>query len=319
VRGSVGTGFRAPSLIELFQPFQFGATGNQYDDPRRCASTGSPRDCNTQFTTRGGGNPELKPERSDQWSIGAIVEPVTGISAGLDYWNIKIKDVIGQPSEEMIFGDILASEASGLIVRYAPGSAGCQGNPANLPCPISYGIQGNLNLIKLEVAGYDVTLNYRSPRMNWGALDFKFTGTYYDKWDQQSEGGDVEHLAGRFAGDAAATVITQGASGGAVPRWRHKGSLQYNYGPWQGTLAQTFQNGYLDQGDTRRVGSYSLWDLSGGYTGIKNLTVQLGVKNLFDRDPPFTRQGSTFQVGYDPTYGDPRGRFWWGSLKYAFK
>ena len=61
LRASAGTGFRAPSLIELYQPFQFGATGNQYDDPLRCPSTGSPRDCNTQFTTRGGEIPTSSP------------------------------------------------------------------------------------------------------------------------------------------------------------------------------------------------------------------------------------------------------------------
>src|SRR5262249_5461401 len=158
--------------------------------------TGSPRDCNTQFTTRGGGNPDLKPERSDQWSVGGIWEPIAGTSVGLDYWNIKIKDVIGQPSEEQIFGDILSSEANGTIVRFAPGSPGCTPNPTNLPCPINFGIQGNLNLIKLEVAGWDIQLNYRSPRMDWGSIDFKFLGTYYDKWDQQSAGEEVVHLAG---------------------------------------------------------------------------------------------------------------------------
>lgn len=317
-RGSYGKGFRAPSLIELFQPFQFGATGGQYDDPKRCAQTGSPRDCNTQFTTRGGGNPDLKPEKSTQWSLGGIVEPVPGFSLGADYWNIEIKDVIGQPSEDAIFGDINASEAAGLIVRYAPGSPGCQNAGAGLPCPINFGIQGQVNLTKLDVSGVDVNLGARLPRQNWGSIDVKFNGTYYIKWNQQNVGEDEVHLAGKFAGNAA-TVVSQGASAGAVPRWKHNWAGNYNYGPWQATLSQTYQNGYVDDGDARRVGSYSLWALAGGYTGVKNLTLQLGIKNLFDRDPPFTRQGNTFQVGYDPAYADPVGRFFWGSIKYAFK
>ena len=319
LRGSVGTGFRAPSLIELFQPFQFGATGNQYDDPLRCPATGSPRDCNTQFTTRGGGNPALKPERSTQWSVGGVVEPVPGFSLGADYWHIRIKDVIGQPSEQQVFGDIAASEAAGLIVRFAPGSPGCAGNPANLPCPISFGIQGNLNLLELVVSGLDINLGYRMPRQSWGAIDLSLQGTYYYQWDQQSEGEGIVHLAGKFAGDQAATVAIQGASAGAIPRWRHKLNATYTYGPWAATLSETYQTQYLDSGGARDVGSYTLWDISGTYTGFKNWTLQFGVRNLFDRDPPFTRQGATFQVGYDPSYADPVGRFFWGSVKYSFK
>ena len=56
LRTAYGTGFRAPSLPELNTPAFFGATGGNYDDPVRCPQTGSPRDCNTQFTTKLGGN-----------------------------------------------------------------------------------------------------------------------------------------------------------------------------------------------------------------------------------------------------------------------
>jgi len=67
------------------------------------------------------------------------------------------------------------------------------------------------------------------------------------------------------------------------------------------------------------VGSYSIWDLQARYRGIANLSLALGVRNLFDRAPPLTNQGGTFQVGIDPTYGDPRGRTWYTALRYAFK
>ena len=69
----------------------------------------------------------------------------------------------------------------------------------------------------------------------------------------------------------------------------------------------------------RLVGSYSLWDLGGAYSGFKNWTLSAGVKNIFDTNPPASNQTQAFQVGYDPTYADPRGRFIWGSVKYAFK
>ncbi|MBC7622664.1 MAG: hypothetical protein H7232_04680, partial [Aeromicrobium sp.] len=60
-------------------------------------------------------------------------------------------------------------------------------------------------------------------------------------------------------------------------------------------------------------------DAQGIWTGFKGLTVVVGVKNMFDRDPPASRQGQSFQVGYDPRYGDALGRVIYGKIAYAFK
>jgi iron complex outermembrane receptor protein len=62
-----------------------------------------------------------------------------------------------------------------------------------------------------------------------------------------------------------------------------------------------------------------VWDLQGRYTGFRNVRIVLGIKNLFDRDPPFTNQPFSTQVGYDPSYADPRGRSFYANLTYAFK
>ena len=109
-----------------------------------------------------------------------------------------------------------------------------------------------------------------------------------------------------------------------IPRWKHYVSATWDQGPWSATLAQTFQTSYTDQqtdldGNTRTVGSMSIWDLQGSYSGFKNWKLALGVKNLFDRDPPATNQQSTFIVGFDPSYYDPRGRFVYGTVTYTFK
>jgi iron complex outermembrane receptor protein len=54
------------------------------------------------------------------------------------------------------------------------------------------------------------------------------------------------------------------------------------------------------------------------YTGFKNWKLTVGAQNVFDRNPPFTNQQTTFQVGYDPTYYDARARFVYGSVTYTF-
>ena len=70
--------------------------------------------------------------------------------------------------------------------------------------------------------------------------------------------------------------------------------------------------------DARRVSAYQTVDLQGSYSGLKNLRLTLGVRNVLDRDPPYTNQGFSFQAGYDPQYADPRGRFIYGRLTYSF-
>ena len=320
-RAAAGTGFRAPSLPELYTPNYFSSTGDNYDDPLRCPFTGSPRDCNTQFTTQLGGNPALEPERSTSYTAGVVWEPVNWATLGLDYWNVKVKDVIGTIGEASIFTDIPAAEAAGLLVRYAPGSAGCPPQAGGLPCPINYGVQTNINLTKIETSGVDLTLNLRPPKTGIGAFTFNFTGTYYLEWKQQERGAAEVDLIGTYGGGVAATVLGPGSTGG-FPRWKHNAALGWTYGPWAANLHQNYVHGYKDVediDDPRHVKAYSVWGLNGSYTGFRNWTLTLGVKNLFDRDPPYTRQATAFQIGYDPAIADPTGRFYYASVRYAFK
>jgi iron complex outermembrane receptor protein len=57
-----------------------------------------------------------------------------------------------------------------------------------------------------------------------------------------------------------------------------------------------------------------------GYTGIKNLTLRGGVKNLLNTDPPFTAHATDFVsgAGWDPRVGDPRGRSFVLGATYKF-
>jgi hypothetical protein len=46
----------------------------------------------------------------------------------------------------------------------------------------------------------------------------------------------------------------------------------------------------------------------------------LGIRNLADTAPPLTNQyGASFHIGIDPVYADPRGRVFYGAIRYAFK
>ena len=96
-------------------------------------------------------------------------------------------------------------------------------------------------------------------------------------------------------------------------------TLTWDSGAWNAYLGYNWQSAYLDADGIREVAPYETWDTALTWSGIKNLKVKLGVRNLTDRNPPFTVVNQYFQVGFDPTYVDPRGRTYRAALEYKFK
>jgi iron complex outermembrane receptor protein len=69
----------------------------------------------------------------------------------------------------------------------------------------------------------------------------------------------------------------------------------------------------------RKVDPYDTFDLQVAYNGFRHMHLAAGMKNLFDRDPPYTNLTSNFLGGYDVSYGDPRGRFVYVNATYSWK
>ncbi|HSV17345.1 MAG TPA: TonB-dependent receptor [Casimicrobiaceae bacterium] len=313
LRGSWGTGFIAPTLTQLFGQQTSGLTQAGISDPVRCPVTQGTAigqlDCDTQFTLLFGGNPALAPEKANQWQVGFVLEPSQYFSIGIDYFNIDLKNLFVNGID---YNTVLADQAQfgSLITRAAP-------DPQfpNLPGRIVRIDQTFINLGDVKIAGFDVDARLRFPATAWGRVTASLNGTYFQKYD-------VEQQDGSFAGFVANGF--GGVTPGINPRWKHYASVNWQYGPWSTTLANNFQTGYIDfntdvNDNLRRVSSMSLWDIQTAYTGFKNWTLTAGVRNLFDTNPPFTNQTTTFQTGYDPSYYDPRARFVYASVGFAFK
>jgi iron complex outermembrane receptor protein len=310
LRASYGKGFLAPSLFQLFSP-QIGAVSpNGVSDPIRCPVTQDQGiDCITQFSLIFGGNPNLRPEKSEQATFGFVFEPTTAFSVSADYFKIRLNSTVtnGVPIAT-ILGDL---NQYGYLVTRGPPTA----NFPNLPGPITNILQTFVNLGAVHVEGIDLEAHYRWPRGRWGRFRADISGTYYIRNDAQNLDGTYSG----FVSNQFGSPVT-----GVLPRWKHYAILTWDSGPWALTVAQTYQSGYVDvntdlDGNLRRVSSMSLFDLQGAYTGIKNLTLTLGVKNVLDTNPPMTNQRVSFQAGYDPQYYDARARFVYGSIRYAFK
>jgi outer membrane receptor protein involved in Fe transport len=310
VRGSYGTGFLAPTLYQLFTPQFGGVTQNGLTDPVRCPVTmDTGLDCSTQFGVLFGGNANLKPEESEQTSVGIVFEPIANASISLDWFKINLKNTIVNGIAPLtVLGDL---DQFGSLVTRGPADPNFPG----LPGRITQINQLFINLGAERIEGLDIEAHYRTPAMSWGRMSFNVSGTYYTRYDAQNVDGSYTSAVGNTYG----TAVT-----GVVPRWKQYASATWERGPWSATLANTYQTAYIDQatdinGVVRSVGSLSLWDLQGAYTGFRNWKLTLGVKNLFDRNPPQSNQQSTFILGFDPTYYDPRARFVYGSVTYRFK
>jgi len=313
VRGSVGSGFRAPSLTDLYQPQAASVTANGSRDPLRCPNpaTGLPADCNNQFATITGGNPDLKPEKSLSRTLGFIFEPSREFSLGVDAFWIGLKDsiTVGGLSPAFILSTAAnAQQFSSFIVRGAP-----DGNASGLG-PIVGILATTSNLFKQYVAGYDVNVLWRVFKSGSRSVVLRLDGTYLSAFDQQNPDGSYTSGLDRALR----------AGGGVVPRWHHVASAVYTAGPWEATLIQNYQKHYADQLSTfspapRDVGSYETFDTQVAYRGIRNVRLSLGVKNIMDRDPPYTNAGGQFAAGYDITYADVRGRFVYGTVNYQFR
>ena len=69
-----------------------------------------------------------------------------------------------------------------------------------------------------------------------------------------------------------------------------------------------------------RVDGYTTYNYSVTWTGIKDLKLGFGIKNLLDQDPPFTAHMNDFAAGagWEPRIADPRGRAYTLLVEYKF-
>jgi len=320
-RGSAGTGFRAPSLYEINAPQTYTNTANPWDDPLAgCDANGVPHNpgflptsCGQQFMSLSGGNKALKPEKSKNYTLGLVVQPVNDLSAGLDFWWIRMTDQIAALPDTTIFGD--TTKYANLFIRNAAGQLSIDGSQ----CPgvnCGYVLDTITNLGGVNTNGIDLSIAYRLRTQEAGTYNFTLNSTYITKYEYQNEsGGPWIHNVGIYSG------------AGPVFRYQQTFNLQWTYGAFGLGLANAYKTGYFDQNDPNqvgaccqqnKVGSYSLWDINGSWAPTKNLSLLLGVRNLFDTNPPFSNQGATFQVGYDPRFTNPTGRAYYLRGTYLF-
>ena len=312
MRGSINTGFRAPSLYEYNGPAFITNTGNPWDDPVLCAggtvnaAAGGvkSRDCGQQFNSQQSGNSKLKPETSTAWGLGLVFQPTAASTLSVDYWNYTVKDSIGVLSDEVIFGN---------PIKYAPKFVRCSQVSAAVAAtldncgipggdPLGYVIQQTINLGTYKTTGVDFAAGWRSEATSYGRFSANWQATYVLSYEYQlASGEDYNNNLGTYF------------NGNPISRYRQLLNFGWQMNAWSANLLNHYSRGYNDQNAvaaqyTNTVGSINTWDIAGTWTGVKGVSLTAGVTNLFNQAPPFSNQGGGFQVGYDYRYGNPIGR-----------
>lgn len=329
LRGSAASGFRAPTLYEIYQPLSTTFTTDNYDDPVLCpggnpvpgASAGVV--CGQQVLQRLGGPiavgkpvSSLEPEKSKSYNLGIVFEPTASTKVGIDLWRINIKNLISPLPEQAVFGDPVTYASKftrcSQIPATGPGITrddidACTGFPGIGFDPIAFIEATTENLGELKTAGIDISASWKSGATEYGSFGVDMEGVYITKHEyQRFRNGPFINALGRYSDNAP------------VFRWQHTLTGTWSIGPWATSLGQRFKGGYTDQDGVNQVGSYSIFDVSVTWTGVKNLAVTAGINNILDTDPPLSVQNTTFQRGFDPRFTDPLGRAFMLRASYKF-
>ncbi|MFM2410586.1 MAG: hypothetical protein RL481_1414, partial [Pseudomonadota bacterium] len=317
-RGSYNTGFRVPAFNQIFN----GATispysGSDLADPVRCpggvptSAFGSGQPCaqiRPDIVT--GGSRGLGPETAEQFSLGVVIQPAPDFSLSLDWWSIAVDDTLAILTLRQLIDN--ASLFTDRFIRDGANN-------------ITFIDQTWINAGARRTQGLEVSLRGAIDAFS-GRLAAGLDGTYLlkkkEKLTPTSPYGASQIGVFTFAGDLGV-------------EWKHNAFLTWSNDNISMSLSQIFRKGYknfalpgIAAGTVTRpdynafVNDYVTYNLSVSYTGfMPNFKLTGGIKNLFDRDPPFaiTYDGNTGAgSSWEPRVADPRGRSFIVSAEVKF-
>ena len=308
IRGSFNTGFRVPAFNQIFNGVTISPNpGNALVDPTLCpqGTTAGPQPACAAITPESlsGGNLNLGPETSEQYSVGIVLQPSSRFSFSVDYWNIAVDNTIGTITIPQLLANIGAfpdriNRTNGIItgVDLRTGNFG------------SRRTEGLEIMARGGIDAFD------------GAINVGLDGTYLlNKREKLLPNLAYTDLIGIFT-----------FTGDLGLKWKHNAFVSYQNEDFSFTFSQIFRNGYKNQAlpgsaarpdFNPRVKDYVIYNAAISVTSIPGFKITAGVKNVFDKDPPFaitydsnTGAGSS----WEPRVADPRGRSFTLSVETKF-
>ncbi|MGH8018709.1 MAG: TonB-dependent receptor domain-containing protein [Opitutaceae bacterium] len=312
LRASYNEGFRAPSVVELFQP-QRDRRNNGLIDVARDGQEDAEGTVSKRVVT--GGNPDLDAEESESFNVGFVAEivPVPGLAFSMDVYQIKSLDRIDNPDaqDELDLDARLWEESGGsnpLVIR-----------EEQTPEDVALGIPGRLieirgtyfNLAEQRVSGVDAGLACNLPETSFGRFVVKGEVSYTTKLESIDREGNVSRLLRQAGNPRAKALVTLG--------WRKLG--------WSASASGRFLSDYENSsaydnpvdGSPLVLEDQWLFNLSAGHAfssgPLDGTSLRVGVNNITDEDPPLFLSASD---GYDSSYYNAKGRQWYVQLNRKF-
>lgn len=312
LRSSYSQGFRIPSIAETYAlpttGFVTASVPQSFNNTHNNDGYGQYSLGLTTLGTQG-----LRPEKSENFTAGVVLNPIRQVSLSLDFYRIKKTDVI------------IGADTAPAISAYYAGTP----NPtpgvkiiADAPDPnfpdaqprIQFVQSGFVNADEQTTSGYDIGATGRFNLPYGVTYTTLFDGTYVLRFNQSLPDGTVEHFAGTIG-----PYATTSASG--TPKFRANWQNTLAYGPVTGTVTAYYTDGYQEEAEdngavtgdclggvgTGTPAAYRdnatpivckvkpFWDidLHATYDLTRHFQFYVDVSNLFDRNAP-----------YDPTtYG----------------
>ncbi len=329
IRGTVSTGFRAPTLEEEYYS---GTNVSPYS-----ADVVLPP--NSTAATVAGFGP-LKPEKSQNYSIGFVAHPMDRMQITADFYEINIQDRILESG--FIYNTITPAGGGGPVqlVQAANPAANVAAGAAiaakgvTLDSGLSYtGISIFANAANTQTQGAEVTLNYASDFDEFGHVDWTLGFNYNATTLQSVKDLPASEQVSQMIGTPAylftqKSFLTKNASSAlTTANPKEKAILQANwsldkfsvnlretiYGP---TAQWSANNSYLEQ-----IGVTPITDLDVGYKVTKQLKLDLGANNLFDIIPPkapISAGGLVYNVPYGFAPWGVDGGYYYARFTFTF-
>ena len=322
-RASYNRAIRAPSIVELFVPqlvgkIAFGedpcapgeTTGVAAETFAKCANTGVtaaqygnggstnsiPQGTAGQLTQLQGGNPDLRPERANTYTIGLTLQPsaLPGFTGSIDYYRIKLTDAVGPLDAQIIMRNCLDTGDPTYCsqIRRQPLTGTLNGASVTGG---GYIVQTNVNIGSSVLEGIDVQSAYKIGLGDFGNLRLLLNGAYQLTNDTTPLPGEGTYDCAGLFGPTCQTVN---------PVWRHTLRASWDFRPNLSFNAtwRFFGGVKLDNNDPNplllgsalgdvatfraKMPAVSYLDLAASWEASKHLQVRGGISNVFDRDPP---------------------------------
>ena len=287
LRGSISTGFRAPAAGQVFGTSltsQLDGRGGFILDA--VLVPGSP-------AARVFGSLSLKPETSFNMSAGVVFTGLDNFLATLDFYQIKVDDrLLLTPSRKTT-----AAERAALAALGFPNGADIE--------DVRY-FQNEMNT---RVRGFDFVSTYRLNWSDMASTDFSLAVNYNE-----------QQLRGAPPVGFTSAIVTEFERG--TPRWRGNFSATTKVGDFA-LMARANHFGAwrrLDGATFLPRKAVTLFDAEVSYTGVQNVELSVGARNLFNIFPPgrgAARARSGLIYDNHSVFG-VAGGFYYLNAKYKF-